>query len=68
MRIGMARIVALYVELGDSLASACDKAMSKLAAIGGRGGIIAISHTGEIVHKHNTRAMDFAMAMRGSDE
>ena len=64
MRIGMARIVTLYVELGDSLDSACDKAMTKLAAIGGRGGVIAISHKGEIVHKYNTRAMDFAMAMR----
>jgi len=68
MRIGMARIIALYVELGDSLDSACTKAMHKLAAIGGRGGVIAISHKGEIVHKHNTRAMDFAMAMRGSAE
>jgi len=68
MRIGLARIIALYVELGDSLASACEKAMSKLAAIGGRGGVIAISHKGEIVYKHNTRAMDLAMAMRGSDE
>ena len=68
MRIGMARIVALYVELGDSLDSACDKAMTKLAAIGGRGGVIAISHKGEIVHMHNTRTMDFAMAMRGSEE
>jgi beta-aspartyl-peptidase (threonine type) len=68
MRIAMARIVALYVELGDSLDSACQKAMTKLAAIGGRGGVIAISHKGEIVHKHNTRTMDFAMAMRGSEE
>jgi isoaspartyl peptidase/L-asparaginase-like protein (Ntn-hydrolase superfamily) len=46
MRVGMARIVALYVELGDNLEIACDKAMTKLAAIGGRGGIIAISHKG----------------------
>ncbi len=68
MRIGMARIVALYVELGDSLDSACDKAMTKLATIGGRGGVIAISHKGEIVHKHNTKTMDFAMAMRESIE
>jgi beta-aspartyl-peptidase (threonine type) len=68
MRIGMARIVALYVELGDSLDSACDKAMTKLAAIGGRGGIIAISHDGEIVHKHNTRTMDFAMATQRTIE
>ena len=68
MRIGMARIIALYVELGDSLDSACEKAMHKLAAIGGRGGVIAISHQGEIAYKHNTRAMDLAMAMRGSNE
>ena len=68
MRIGMARIVALYVELGDSLDSACDKAMTKLAVIGGRGGVIAISHKGEIVHKNNTRAMDFAMAKQESIE
>lgn len=67
MRVGMARIVALYVELGENLDSACDKAMAKLAAIGGRGGVIAISHKGEIVHKHNTRTMDFAMAMRRSE-
>jgi beta-aspartyl-peptidase (threonine type) len=68
MRVGMARIIALYVELGDKLDSACEKAMNKLAAIGGRGGVIAISHKGEIIHKHNTLAMDFAMAMGESNE
>jgi beta-aspartyl-peptidase (threonine type) len=68
MRVGMARIIALYVELGDSLDSACEKAMDKLTAIGGRGGVIAISHQGEIAYKHNTRAMDLAMAMRGNDK
>jgi isoaspartyl peptidase/L-asparaginase-like protein (Ntn-hydrolase superfamily) len=56
------------VELGDKLDSACEKAMNKLAAIGGRGGVIAISHKGEIIHKHNTLAMDFAMAMGESNE
>jgi L-asparaginase / beta-aspartyl-peptidase len=68
MRVGMARIIALYVELGDSLDSACEKAMAKLVEIGGRGGVIAISHKGEIAYKHNTRAMDFAMAIRESEE
>lgn len=62
MRVGMARIVALYVELGDTLEQACDKALNKLAAIGGRGGMIAVSHSGEICHRHNTNFMDFAMA------
>ena len=68
MRIGMARIIALYVELGDTLDHACEKALDKLAGIGGLGGVIAISHKGEIAHKHNTKAMDFAMARRGNDE
>ena len=62
MRIGMARIIALYVELGDTLDTACEKAMTKLREIGGRGGVIAISHKGEIAHKHNTKTMDFALA------
>jgi len=62
MRVGMARIIALYVELGDSLLLACDKAMAKLAEVGGLGGVIAISHQGEVVHMHNTRTMDFALA------
>lgn len=62
MRVGMARIIALYVELGDSLERASEKAMAKLAAVGGRGGIIAISHKGEVAHLHNTNTMDFALA------
>jgi beta-aspartyl-peptidase (threonine type) len=68
MRVGMARIVALYVELGDPLDIACDKALNKLIEIDGRGGVIAISHMGEIAYKFNTRTMDFAMALRGSNE
>lgn len=61
MRIGVARIIALYVESGSDLRTACDKALQKLAGIGGRGGVIAISHAGEIVHAFNTRGMDFAV-------
>jgi len=62
MRIGVARIIALYVELGDTLDNACAKAVAKLGEIDGRGGVIAISHRGEIAYKYNTKAMDFAMA------
>jgi beta-aspartyl-peptidase (threonine type) len=62
VRVGMARIIALYVELGDTLDNACAKALAKLGEIDGRGGIIAISHRGEICHRHNTNVMDFAMA------
>jgi L-asparaginase / beta-aspartyl-peptidase len=68
MRVGMARIIALYVEQGDTLDNACEKAMNKLAVIDGRGGVIAISHKGEVAYKFNTRTMDFAMLVRGSDE
>ena len=55
-------LAALYVELGDSLERACEKAVAKLAEIGGRGGVIAISHKGEVAHLHNTNTMDFALA------
>jgi isoaspartyl peptidase/L-asparaginase-like protein (Ntn-hydrolase superfamily) len=58
----MARIIALYVELGDTLENACAKAMAKLAEIDGRGGVIAISHRGEIAYQYNTKGMDFAIA------
>ena len=60
MRIGMARIIALYVELGTELDKACDMAMNKLGEIGGRGGIIAISHTGEIAYKYNSKTLSVA--------
>jgi len=61
MRIGVARIIALYVESGDDLQTACRRALQKLEGIGGRGGVIGISHTGEIAHACNTRDMDFAV-------
>jgi len=62
MRVGLARIIALYVEIGDTLEQACEKAMAKLRDIGGRGGVIAISHRGEIVFKYNTKGMVYALA------
>jgi len=57
MRVGMARMVAAYVEAGDALATACDKVMDQLKSIYGSGGLIAISASGEIVSRLNTKHM-----------
>ena len=62
MQIGMARIVALYVELGMSLEEACNTALTKLGEIDGLGGVIAISNKGDIVYKYNSKTLSVASA------
>lgn len=62
MQIGMARIIALYVELDIPLEEACNRALTKLGEIGGLGGVIAISNKGEVAYKYNSKTLSMASA------
>ena len=48
IRVGLARSVLEGVRRGASLAVACDEAIAELARIGGDGGVIAVSPSGEV--------------------
>ena len=62
MRVTLARLVAFGVEGGQTLAQACDRAMERLTALPGQGGLIAISRSGELAARFNTAAMPWASA------
>lgn len=48
IRVGLARSVLEGVRRGAPLALACDEAVAELARIGGDGGVIAVSPSGEV--------------------
>lgn len=60
MRVTLARNVAFHVEEGMNLKNALKRSIQELEKIEGVGGIIAISHKGEIEYDFNTRVMSYA--------
>lgn len=61
MRVTLARTVAFGVQNGLSLKEALQSSMNELESIDGAGGIIAISHTGEVDFVFNTKVMSYAL-------
>jgi isoaspartyl peptidase/L-asparaginase-like protein (Ntn-hydrolase superfamily) len=66
IRTGAALSIACRVRSGASLAPAIDELLADVKALGGDGGVIAVSRTGEIVMRYNSAGMKRASA--GSDE
>lgn len=48
--------------------SPCEKAMNNLAEVDERGGIIAVTHKGDIAYMFTARATDFAIVLQGNNE
>ncbi len=66
IRIGVARMIAARIELaGQSAEAAARETLQDVAAIGGAGGVIVVSHSGEITLAFNTSAMFRGFAAPG---
>ncbi|QQS58672.1 isoaspartyl peptidase/L-asparaginase [Candidatus Peregrinibacteria bacterium] len=60
MRLSLARLVSFFIENKETVQNACQKAITQLGEIQGDGGVIAISHFGEIGFSFNTKTMSSA--------
>jgi beta-aspartyl-peptidase (threonine type) len=61
IRTGAARYIAALIGEGKDLQSASDAALRGVAALGGRGGLIAVSATGEVATPFTTEVMPRAI-------
>jgi L-asparaginase / beta-aspartyl-peptidase len=57
IRAGAARYAAALIEAGASVEAATDAALNEVGAIGGRGGLIAVSSEGAVMMPFTTEAM-----------
>ncbi len=66
VKVNLARLVLTYVEAGNSLQEASDKALAYMSErVDGSGGVIALDSKGNVGHSHTTKKMVWASARNG---
>ncbi len=69
MKVNLARLVLTYVEAGDSIQEAADKALTYMSRrVDGTGGVVALDIHGNIGHSYTTKRMVWAYARNGKIE
>ena len=67
IRAGAARQIAMYVQAGMPVGEATELVLADVAALGGRGGLIAVDGTGETACPISSRVMPGGVWREGSD-
>jgi beta-aspartyl-peptidase (threonine type) len=69
MKVNLARLVLTYVEAGNPIQEAADKALAYMSQrVSGSGGVVALDTHGNIGHSHTTKRMVWASARNGRIE
>jgi beta-aspartyl-peptidase (threonine type) len=67
IRVGVARYIAALLEHGIAVSEACDRALSEVAALGARGGLIAVDGDGHATLPFLTQVMPRGVWRAGQD-
>jgi beta-aspartyl-peptidase (threonine type) len=67
IRVGVARYIAALLEHGVGVSEACDRALGEVAALGGRGGLIAVDADGNTTLPFLTQVMPRGVWRAGQD-
>jgi beta-aspartyl-peptidase (threonine type) len=69
MKVNLARLVLTYVEAGNPIQEAADRALAYMSQrVDGTGGVVALDNHGNIGHSYTTKRMVWASARNGRIE
>jgi beta-aspartyl-peptidase (threonine type) len=69
MKVNLSRLVLTYMEAGNPIQEAADKALAYMSQrVGGSGGVVALDTNGNVGHSYTTKRMVWASARNGKIE